>query len=220
MLSEILGQPWVDPATYGVLVAAGDSITLGLAGISQPQVYWQRAVVQLAIDGYYAAPQNQGIGGATSATLLSLYSADVAPLYKSKTLFRKGHTVPSILIYEDGANDFYTSVAESTTRANQVSYVAAARATGFKVLRMMCPPSTQAGTPAGYTASQLANNAFWRTQVGTGVDGVIDWVSDARFADGTTLFVQPGNVHPNAAGHLIIGRDWAAPAIEALVNAS
>lgn len=181
------------------LVCDGNSITAGLNATPNsdtggwPGVF--RATQNVA-DRLWQV-KSIAVSGATTAQRTAAIPTALAPL-----LHRNYGA--NIVTFFEGVNDVITGGANlATAQANWTAYVAAARATGFKVLCCTPTPTTNTGNSANTIMPQLAT--WLRANPQLSDFPIVDLAADPSLDDPTdTNFYQGDGLHPNNAGYAVI----------------
>lgn len=169
-------------------VALGDSLT---AGVSVQT--WVTMASWLSL-GRLQLVKNAGVGGNTSAQMLSRFDTDVTPY------------APNLVTILAGTNDTGQSVPLSTFQSNIQAIVAKCRAIGAVPVLATMPPNSS-GTPANRQQQILVFNGWLRRYAAAQGLALLDFYN---------LFVDPTNAaylstykndgtHPNAAGFAAMG---------------
>lgn len=212
------GAPhFVPRPTPGVWVMAGDSIVAGQgapAGLS----WGEQLNALLRTAGMWCTYSNAGHNGETSANMLTREAAEVIARYSSAGRFARGHACAAVAVLSIGVNDLANGVAEATLRANQNTWLAAARTAGFKVgtASILRRTVTLSVTQTEFDDRRLANNNYRRSQVGALQDFVIDFGQDPRLLDPDDLTYFASGNHPNQAGCAVMA-SYGLPAFASLI---
>lgn len=148
---------------------------------------------------------NKAVAGQTCATILSNYSANIAPLFNAKDF-------KNVVSLECGINDLEAGSTPAQIYTSMSSYIAAAHATGFKVILW-----TVTATPRiSETDRQTLNTSIIGNAAGA--DGIANYNSTPIGLPGSytnTFYFQSDQTHPTDNG--IAGVE--APTAAATVNA-
>ena len=195
-------QTW--PQTQDLIVFDGESNTQGIF-----QTYPANFVRQIA-GGFDGAAKviNLAVSGQGIGTMSSNYAGLAGTFYSAN---RKNN----VLVLWPGDNDGWASISLSTTIANFQTYVAAATASGYKVV--VATQIARSGTGpqlthlAGYNAAIISNQAtYGYTLARVDLDQNI---GISASASNTTYFSD--SAHMTLAGHLI-ARAIVAAAIQSV----
>jgi hypothetical protein len=116
----------------------------------------------------------------------------------------------NILCVDVGSNDiFFNSWGTvSAFQSALQTYLTARRAAGWKIVLNTILSRGDTGTPGTFDADRATCNTAYRSWVGTYVDAVADWASDATMGvngawSNATNFAAD-HVHPTTAGHTLL----------------
>lgn len=206
----------------GGIVGEGDSIMRGF-GLATPTTQnWFAltcaALVALGV-GYNFAAYNGGTDSDTIANMLPVVNAEVIAR-KTNGRICPPHLARDLAVLDAGSNDGYFGGAEATARSNQIAWLAAVRAAGFRAIYCSILPRL-GSAPGTFPAFRTANNAFWTANWATHADGYVDFGALAGMQDPTdaTKYRQgvggDDQTHPTALGHTLM-RDAAIPVFRAV----
>lgn len=182
-------------------IFTGSSIT---QGVGTTAGYAYRVLSNLTTR-FYAA--NMGVASTTLAALNSEASFVDAFLTTNSGILPQGK---KILCVDSGSNDIYFNTWGSVSAylAAYQSFLTARKAAGWKIVVNTILSRGDPGTPGTFDADRATINAAFRSWVGTYVDAVADWASDATIGvngawSNATNF-QADHVHPTDAGHTLL----------------
>ena len=181
----------LQPQIKDVVVFDGDSITEGY----QSTFLWNRARQSQAQFSKPARVFNKGYFGDTMAHRYSNYAGDIAPLYSSTAK-------NNILEIFAGTNDNDgTNTSCTAIYGNMTSYVAAAHATGWKVIVGTMLPRN------GWSGNQITEQGACNTLIranSAGADAIADYAADATMgvqANTTNTAYYADGTHPTSLGY-------------------
>lgn len=185
----------------------GDSITNG--GFNEFRSYVDPAMRQLSV---LARCINNAQTGQTLAQMATNYASRCAPMYSASNS-------KNVLLIFGGTNDIAANVSAATAFSSLLTYAAAARATGYKVIVGTMLARTQGfsggQTAGGFETARQTFNASIASDALTHWDGVADFAAVPNMNDATNLtYWNAGGIHPNDAGNTLL-----APVASAAVNA-
>lgn len=170
-----------DPNTTGYPPVLRDSLIASQA--SHLNAYW--------------AVKSTGVSGATTTTRTAMFPTEVQPLYNIAY-------AANIVVFFEAVNDFVTnnaSVAQAFT--NYQTYVAQARAGGWKVLLCTSTPTTNTGNSANTRVPQF--NTLLRANATLSDLPLLDLAVHPNLDDPTdSTFFQPDGLHLKDAGYATI----------------
>jgi lysophospholipase L1-like esterase len=188
--------------------ADGDSITQGF-GLGTPATEnWFAKACALVTGGVNS--YNSGVPSETVADM----NVDAATELDTKFSTMTPHTPIACLF--GGTNDLFFGTSSATTITRIETWLTARRARGFAT-SFVLPLRRGGGAPGGFEAARALVVAHFRPGGGGAslVDILIDCCDDARLDDVLDATYYQDEIHPTAAGAIIIGEEYAAPAFEA-----
>lgn len=176
------------------LVCEGDSLTVGFDSGTNYPIY----LAQLYTDNRMVSIQNWGLPGDTIANMLGEAATQIDPEYDA----RKGR---NFLCVWAGTNDMGSGTSDvTTTYNNYVTYCAARRAAGFKVLSFTIINRADTHNALWDTGQPIFNStirANWQSYA----DALIDVQAQTNLQDPTNLtYFQSDKIHLTGAGYRIV----------------
>lgn len=191
------------------IIFDGDSITYGYYGDTQP--FPSLATGQVtALSGLTECDYvNFGIGGQTTATMTSNFTANITPLYDGVTYLPKYNVV----VMQEITNELNGGTSAAQCITNLKAYGTQCLAAGFKLVFCTCLPRT---TITGQEETDRGTVNTWLT--GTAVSGgwataIADIASATNMSDPTNTTYYADGTHPTQAGHTAI-----APCVAAAIS--
>lgn len=183
------------PATPNILVADGNSLTLGLGQTPYP------AQLATSLDASWQVV-NDGVGSQTTPGMIS-----TAPL-RVDNLYNSGRTKNMVVAWE-GTNDITGKVGATAAYNNLKNYSLSRKAYGWKVLIMtILPRSDDYALAAGFESIRQTVNVSIRANWATFADGLVDIGDDPTIGQAgqetNTTYYVGDKVHLNTAGYTIV----------------
>lgn len=177
--------------TRKILTTTGDSITHGLT--ATPGGSFPSALMTLLGPDWQV--NNMALGGSALSSWVSTWKDQLSYV-------PSGSHPMNVEIVGLGTNDIQGGASAATIQANLTTYWAARKTAGQRIIAgKILPRST---FNAGSEAIRVAVNVWLDTQVGSAIDGVADYPSDARLQDPLNATYYTDGTHPTTAGYAVM----------------